>query len=186
VKFYKDLTKNDKIIIISDPILTKGLITFDDLPDASEACKVISGIYRGLKWTGVSYVHKSYLKGNLLKSGYATSFIPDGSPHVAYFKNEASITTEHTNETFTLLSVNACASWFDHLQLTIRGYRNSTEINGHTSTLLFGKPQIILLDWKDIDRIIFKTFGGTIHPGSGGTADGTQVVITQLKLSYFG
>ena len=135
-----------------------------------------------MKWTGISYAHELYVKESHPKSGYVTAFMPGGSPHIAFFKEEASISAEDSNETFTLVSLTACAAWNDDLQLTITGYRNSTQINTHTTTLLFGKPQLILLQWKDIDKITFKSSGGTMHPGIGATVTSTQVVITQLKI----
>jgi hypothetical protein len=164
-------------------VLTKVSITFADLPIASENSKLIPDIYRGLRWIGVSYGHTSYLKKRHAKSGYATSFTPDGSPHVAYFKDEASISTVEPNETFTMVSINACAAWFDHLQLTITGYRKSVQTNAHTSTLLFGKLQLILLEWNNVDKVNFQAFGGTMHPECGGTISSTQVVINQLKIN---
>jgi len=112
-------------------------------------------------------------------SGYVTSFTPGGSPHIAYIAEGASISVENSGETFTLISFTACAAWNDDLQLTIAGHRNSIEINKHTTILLFGKPQLILLNWKDIDKVTFKPSGGTAHPGTG-VSSGLQVVITQL------
>jgi hypothetical protein len=103
-----------------------------------------------------------------------------GSPHIAYFGKEASISVEHSDKTFTLISFTACAAWNDDMQLTITGHRNSIEIDMHTTTLLFGKPQLILLNWKDIDKITFKPFGGILHRGSSGP--GLHVVITQITI----
>ena len=127
-------------------------------------------------------MHKSLATKTHPKSGYATSFDSGGSLHIAYFKDEASISVENTNETFTLISLDACAAWNDDLQLIITGHRNLTLINTHTITLLFGQPQHILLEWNNINKIIFKSYGGTTHPQSGGQANDTQVVINQLKI----
>ncbi len=137
--------------------------------------------YQGLKWTGFEYAHESYLKREHPNSGYVTVFNNGCSPHIAYFKNEVSITNAGPNETFTFVSVTACAAWNDDLQLTITGHRKSTEVNTHTTTLLFGQPQLIFLQWKSIDKITFNSFGGTAHPRTGSWAD-SLVVITQLKI----
>jgi hypothetical protein len=115
-------------------------------------------------------------------SGYVNSFVPGGSQHIAVFNQDASIYTEISNETFTLVSVSACAAWNDNLQLTITGYRKSTEINVHREILIFGKPQLILLHWKNIDHVLLSPSGGTPHPGSRDTG-GVQVVLTQLTIS---
>jgi hypothetical protein len=83
---------------------------------------------------------------------------------------------------FTLISLTACAAWNDNLELTIRGHRNSIQTNTHTTTLLFGKPGLIVLNWKDIDKVTFKSSGGTAHPGSGESA-WLNVIITQLTIN---
>ncbi|CAF1258527.1 unnamed protein product [Rotaria sp. Silwood1] len=118
---------------------------------------------------------------NYPKSAYATSFMPDGSSYIAYFKDNASIDAENPNEKFTFFSITACAASNDDQQLTITGHRNDVEINTHTTTILFGKPQFILLNWKDIDNIIFNSFGGTAHPDCG-ASPGCQVILTQLTI----
>ncbi|CAF3752506.1 unnamed protein product [Rotaria sp. Silwood1] len=59
-----------------------------------------------------------------------------------------------------------------------------TEIKKHTIILLFGKPQFILLHWKDIDKITFESSGGTAHPGSD-SGLGSQVILTQITIDTF-
>ncbi len=156
-------------------------IKFDDLPSAAENLEIIPSTYRELKWAKISYGHELFMKKSYPKSGYVTAFIPGGSPHIAYFVDEASISVERLGEMFTLISLTTCAAWNDGLQLTITGYRNSIQINTHTTILLFGKPQLILLQWKNIDKVTFKPFGGTGNPGNGGFV-GTHTAITQLTI----
>jgi len=175
------LNNNGKSTIVVDPSLKKASITFDDLPSAEEANKVIPSVYRDLKWTEIYYTHELLLKKQYPKSGYITAFMPGSSPHVAYFCKEASISVEHSHKTFTFVSVTACAAWNDDLQLSITGHRNAIQTNTHRTTLLFGKPQLILLNWKNIDKVTFTSSGGTAHPGSGGSAL-IHVAITQLTV----
>jgi hypothetical protein len=170
-----------KIFLVLDPSLGIAKITFDDLPSTVGVTKTIPSTYRGLKWTELSYAHELFWKNKHPKSGYVTAFTSGCGPHIAFFKDEASIAIERPNETFTFVSVTACAAWNDDLQLTITGHRNSTQINTHTATLLFGQPQLILLQWKNIDTITFKSSGGTAHPETG-PGTGSQVVITQLTI----
>ncbi len=151
------------------------------MPSAIEELKGMPNTYQGLKWTGINYAHESYLKKEYPNSGYVAAFKNGCGPQIAYFKNEVSITTAGPNETFTFVSVTACAVWNDDLQLTITGHRKSTEVNTHTTKLLFGQPQRIFLQWKNIDKITFQSFGGTAHPGTG-SGTGSQVVITELKI----
>ena len=107
--------------------------------------------------------------------------MPGSSPHIAFFLEEASINAEQADKAFTLISVSACAAWNDDLKLTIKGSRNSIETSTHTATLLSGKAQLILLQWKDIDKVTFEPSGGTAHPGTGST-QGLHVVITQVTI----
>ncbi len=177
VKF--NLHNDRETTIVSDPMPKKLILNFADLPSADEQSLPIPNKYKGLKWTKFGYMHKSFATNKYPESGYVTAFTCGGSPHIAIFKDEASIAVERPNETFTLISLSTCAVWKDDLQLTIKGYQNSAEINAHTTILRFGKPQLILLEWKNIDKIAFKSSGGTLHPGSRDSA-GCQVVLTQL------
>jgi len=157
-------------------------IKFDDLPSAVEACKAIPSIYRELKWTGIYYTNELYIRKNVPTSGYVTAFMPGSSPHLAYFSKEASVSVEHSDKRFTFVSVIACAAWNDDMQLTITGHRNSVQTNTHTTTLLFGKPQLILLQWKNIDKVTFTPSGGTVHLEYG---ESTQLhtIITELTIN---
>ncbi|CAF3492398.1 unnamed protein product [Rotaria sp. Silwood1] len=166
---------------IMNPSITETKITFNDLQGTADNCYRIPAQYRGLEWTGMNYIHKSFAIKNHPTSGYATSFMPNGSSYIAYFRGEASVSVKNPDEIFTLFSVTACAAWNDNLQLIITGYRNVLEIKKHTVTLLFGKPQFILLHWEDIDKVTFVSSGGTAHPGSG-SATGPQVILTQITM----
>ena len=102
-------------------------------------------IYQGIKWTGVRYRHKEFANARQPKSGYRGSVIPGGSSHAAYFRDDASLRTEFSNRVFTLVSITACAAWSDDLQSTITRHQRSTQVDTHTVLLLFGRPQMILL-----------------------------------------
>ena len=104
------------------------------------------------------------MNSNFPNSGYVTCFGARNSPQVPYFKIDASITLERPNETSTFVSIAACAAWNDDLQLTIAGYRDSVQTNVHATILRFGQLQPILLQWRNINKIIFKPSGGTAHP----------------------
>jgi hypothetical protein len=126
-------------------------------------------------------MHESFALKKFPKSGYATSFMPGGSLHLAFFSEEASISLESSNETFNLVSLSASAAWNDDLQLTISGYRNSIRVNNLNIILLFGRPQPISLQWKNIDKVVLKPSGGYVHPEIGDKA-GTHVALTQLVI----
>jgi hypothetical protein len=168
--------------VISDPVQTKVALNFADLRSDDEQSLLIPNKYKGLKWTKMGYMNKSFATNKYSESGYTTAFTPGGSPHIAFFKDETSMTIERPNETFTLISLKACAAWNDDLQLTIKGYQKSLQVNTHTAILSFGKPQLIVLRWRNIDRVAFESSGGTPHPGSRDSG-GSQVALTHLIIA---
>jgi len=174
------LNNNKGPTIILDPSVKNARITFEDLPNYIENWCYISNIYRGLKWAGIAFGHQLYFQKHLPESGFTIAFHCRGSQNIGFFENHASIDSQCAFNTFNFVSLTACAAWNDDLQLTTTGYRNSIEINKHITTLLFGKPQLILFNWKGIDKITFKSSGGTAHPGSGGSD--LHVVIAQLTI----
>jgi hypothetical protein len=168
--------------LLSDPSKMKRIFNFSDLPTAVDAVKAIPDIYQGIRWSGIAYIHKEYVSAKHPDSGYAGAFIPNGSSHIAWFRNEGSLSAQSADEVFTLVSVTACAAWNDDMQLIITAYRESTETDMHIVTLLFGKPQTTLLQLENIDKVLFEASGGTLHPHSGGTASTAIVILTQLTL----
>ncbi len=70
-------------------------------------------------------MHTSFASKRYSKIGYAAVVNIGDSPHAAYFKDQESIKIEHPNEIFTLVSLNACATGRDNLQLTIKGYHRA-------------------------------------------------------------
>jgi hypothetical protein len=171
-------------ILFSDRVNQEITIAFDDLPSAAEETKWVPTPYRGLKWTKIVYMDKSYALETYPKSGYVTAFMPGASPHIAFFNEETSFGANNPNETFSLISLSACTAWTDNLHLTITAYRNSVQVNTHTSTLLFGKPQVIVLLWRNIDKIVFQPSGGTAFLESDELEKDTHCVITQLTIEH--
>lgn len=160
-------------------------IRFDDLPSAAKQIKVIPSIYRGLRWNQICYTDKSYMTNNYPENGYAACFTNGNGPHLAFFEDEASISVENTNEIFNFISLDVCAIGQEYLQLTIIGQRNSLQINTHRVVLRFGKPQNILLEWNNIDKIIFKSSDAIRNRQSVPWTDNTQTAIIQMKIGLF-
>ena len=170
--------------VLLDPVRMKRTINFSDLPDAAAKVKAIPTTYQGMRWTGISYMHKEYVNRSFPRSGYPGAFLSNGSSHVAWLKDEGSLSVQSVDDVFTLVSVTACAAWNDSLQLTFTGHKRSTQVDTHTVILLFGKPQMIFLQWENIDKVVFKAEGGTPHPETGATTSTAIVVMTQLTLSW--
>ncbi|CAF2056349.1 unnamed protein product, partial [Rotaria magnacalcarata] len=55
------------------------------------------------------------------------------------------------------------------MQLLITGHRNSILVSKYTTVVLWCKPQLILLNWRDIDKVILQPLRGTRHPENGAT-----------------
>lgn len=127
---------------------------------------------------------KSYALETYPKSGYVSAFMPGGSPHVAFFNEETSINVENPNDTFSLISISACTAWTDNLHLTITAFRNEVQVDTHTSVLIFGKPQVIVLLWRNIDKIVFLPSGGTAIVENDESEKDTHCVITQLTIEH--
>lgn len=156
-------------------------MTFNDLPHVTEPSH-FPELYNGLKWTQFYYSNKSHVIQKRPNSGYVTAFVPDVSPHLVWSCKESKINSENFDDTFSLISLTTYAAWNDNLKLTIRGYRNCTQIHVCSITLLFGKPQRILLGWKDLDQVLFEPSGGNPHPDSGRSFSSLHFVLNQLMI----
>lgn len=170
-----------KTTMIVDPISSTITLNFADLPSAEDKSINIPMRYKGLRWTTIAYMHRSFATKKYAKTGYASAFTKDGSVHVAFFKDKATIGTALPTESFTLLSLDACGAWRIDLQLTIKGYRNATVTATHTATLIFGKPQPIQLQWNNIDKITLESSGGTPNPDCPQSAS-PHVILTRLVI----
>ena len=166
--------------VLLDKTTPKITIKFNDLTDATSQPKTIPDGYKGLKWRGIAYVHISFMTRNYPNTGYATSCLVQGNSYIAFFVKEASVSARHNAQTFDMISFNACAAWNDGQQLNVTGYRNAIPTSTHTAILLFGKPQVIVLQWEKIDKVTFMSSGGTAHPGSAESR--SNVVITEIKI----
>lgn len=133
-------------------------ITFNDISAdlKTDGAYLMSSSYGGFLWAGFSYMHIDHAKSTYPGTGYATAFTSDRSRYIVWSSCPSSIRTEHRNETFDVISLDACAVYSDLVNLIIRAHRNSTKIYEVTSTLLLGKPQPIELCWTDIDTLSFE------------------------------
>ena len=168
---------------LSDAVPAKRTINFSDLPDATGEPKWMPNIYQGMQWTEIYYMSRAYVNAKYPISGYSSAFNSVGSSNISFFKDEGSLSSQYKNVVFTLVSITVCSAWKDGLELTITGYRQSLDTNTHNAVLLFCKPQVIFLQWENIDEVVFKCSGGTIHAETQELPNDNQVIITQLTLS---
>ncbi|CAF4961347.1 unnamed protein product [Rotaria socialis] len=55
-------------------------------------------------------------------------------------------------------------------------------VSKYTTVVLWCKPQLILLNWRDIDKVILQPLRGTRHPENGATIGRTHVVLAQVTI----
>ncbi|CAF3763715.1 unnamed protein product [Adineta steineri] len=163
-------------------ISQENIITFDDLPSMTEETIWIPPIYKGLKWSKMVYMTREYAAATYPTSGYMAALISGSNHHIAFFNEEASISRDGPNKIFSLISLTACAAWNDNLHLTIIGYKDLVKVKTYTSKLTFGKPQIVLLQWQNIDKIVFQPTGDTATHLENHELGDTHCIITQLVI----
>ncbi|UJR09820.1 hypothetical protein I4U23_014046 [Adineta vaga] len=171
------------LIIWKSRISQEKTISFDDLPPAMEETRWLPSIFKGLKWTKMVYMARPYALTSYPTSGYMAAFIASSNRHIAFFNEEASISSEKADEKFNLVSISVCAAWNDKLKLTLTAYRNSDEVSTHTSMLHFGKPQNISLQWQNIDKLILQPIGESGLVENQEAASDTHCIITQIILN---
>jgi hypothetical protein len=81
---------------------------------------------------------------------------------------------------FNLEGFRVSAAWRNNLTFTVEGFRNGALVEQQTF-LLAGPStvQSIVLDWMNVDRVRFSTFGGD---ESALEFDGTQAVIDDVRI----
>ncbi|CAM4884230.1 unnamed protein product [Rotaria socialis] len=151
------------------PSITKAKITFNDLPMADQKSNFIPDMYRGLEWNKIYYTQRLHLKKNLLNNVHVPSLTATNSRHVAWFTEKAAISAENVNGIFTFVSLTVYGAWNDGMQLLITGHRNSILVSKYTTAVLWCKPQLVLLNWQDIDKVILQPLRDTRHPENRAT-----------------
>ncbi|CAF3531378.1 unnamed protein product [Rotaria socialis] len=151
------------------PSITKAKITFNDLPMADQKSNFIPDMYRGLEWNKIYYTQRLHLKKNLLNNVHVPSLTATNSRHVAWFTEKAAISAENVNGIFTFVSLTVYGAWNDGMQLSITGHRNSILVSKYTTAVLWCKPQLVLLNWQDIDKVILQPLRDTRHPENRAT-----------------
>jgi predicted peptidase len=142
-----------------------ALITFDDLPDATGSH--IPNGYNGLNWQ--SFFHMDpVLRYGSDPNGYQAGMVSPKS--VAYDSGGSSASITNTVP-FNFISAYLTAAWNDNLQVEVMGYVGTSLIYSNTYTLSATAPTLINFNYLGVDKVYFNPFGGTKHPGYGGTGE---------------
>ena len=84
-------------------------------------------------------------------------------------------------QAFSIKSFVAAAAWNNNLQLSMTGERSGVRVHNQTVILQVKSATNIVLDWKDIDKITFETFGGT--PAVTSREPGTHFAMDNLCIT---
>lgn len=159
------------------------MITFDELPVAADETRWIPATYKGLQWNKVVYMVRSYALITYPNSGYTAAFAATGSRQLAFFNDEASITHEKISEPFDVVSLTVCSAWNSNLHLTVLGYYESEHVKTHSLTLSLGKPQTLLLQWPNIDKLVLRPTGDAVSAENQEPTSDTHCILTQLIIN---
>jgi hypothetical protein len=139
---------------LADPA-SAGVITFDDLPDTS-LYNHIPNPYAGFDWSP----HFLYLDGAdyPYPSGYQTGVV--SGPNVAF--NENGLPANFSRRMpFELDSFYLTAAWRDGLEVTVTGYLNDKMVDSKTLTVSTSGPTRETFNNWDVNKVVFRSFGGT-------------------------
>jgi hypothetical protein len=150
------------------------LVTFDDLPDTTNGLAIPVG-YNGLNW--LSFRSVDGLHYHVNPSGYQAGVV---SPNIVAYNSGGSSASITNAVPFDLISAYLTAAWNDNLQVEVMGYVGDSLTYSNTYTLSATAPTLIDFDYLGVDEVNFNPFGGTKHPGYGGT--GEQFVMDNLTL----
>ncbi|CAF1627828.1 unnamed protein product, partial [Rotaria magnacalcarata] len=132
------------------------LIDFDEFSGVESP---LPPFYRGLEWTNLFVIDVSRYP----ESGYTTALSSGRNVGVNGYGNFMSISAGISSslEAFSIKSFVAAAAWNNDLQLSMTGERSGLRVHNKTITLQVKSATNVVLDWRNIDKISFKTFGGT-------------------------
>jgi hypothetical protein len=157
---------------------SQTVITFDDIAAPADGAFITNG-YQSLNWSnfgvGNAVLHSNingvsgYNYGMVSPSNIA--FNADGTP--------AEIDSPGTN--FTFLSAYFTGAWRSNLNIEIQGYRDTNLIYDETLVVSATNTTFFNLDYSDIDRLAFNSFGGQY---AGFSSDGEEFVMDNFMFDF--
>lgn len=145
---------------------------FDDITDG--AFGAVPYRYGGLIWEQVGVVHTPTYSSSGYHNGVTS---PE---YVAYNQLEFDASIEVASlYSFDFTGAYFMAAWNDGLQIDIKGYRDDQEIYSQTLTVHTSDSTWVALDYTDIDRVTFSSYGGT-NAGLG--ASGTYFGMDDMTI----
>jgi hypothetical protein len=137
---------------------SQTVITFDDISTPSIFASIPNG-YQGLNWsTNFSTLNAFSFTGGSALNGYYYGMV--SSSNVAYngSASPAEIDAQGTN--FDFLSAYLTGAWNSNLNIEVEGFRSGGLLYDTTVVVGATSPTLFTLDYLNIDRLTFNSFGG--------------------------
>ncbi|MBN2128922.1 MAG: PASTA domain-containing protein [Sedimentisphaerales bacterium] len=131
------------------------VLTFDDITSAETAW--IPGDYGGFLMWDTFVAGKARLWGG---SGYHNGLV--SGDYVAY--NGNGNPAEISGPSFNIIGAYFTAAWNDGLNIDIEGYRDGAQVYTYTAVVDTSGPSWVQLDFANVDRVRFTSYGGTHNP----------------------
>jgi hypothetical protein len=144
-------------------------VTFDDL---SGSMANIPNGYAGLNWSNFCSLDGTSMSST---SGYHNGII---SPNNVAF-NGGGTPAEFSGTSFDLGGMYMTAAWSAGLNVDIEGYRDGSLVYSQTVVVDTTSPTWLVLNYLDVDRVRFVSYGGTDYAQDGG--DGAHFAIDNVS-----
>lgn len=148
-------------------------LNFDDLSDFSS---VPSG-YGSLEWDNFTALNTSTYY--IPESGYVNGMV---SPNNVLFNGYGLMASISNTTPFSLVGMYLTAAWNNNLNVDITGYNGEDQIYTYSLILNTDGPTLVTLNWTDLTRVTFNSYGG-VDAGLGG--GGVQFALDDLILNAF-
>lgn len=147
------------------------LLTFEGIT-TNDSAKIPS-TYNGLSWSSRFYVGNGTKWTNC---GYEKGMV--SSSYVAY--NDGGQTVEIGGSPFDLIGAYMAGAWNDNLNIEILAYRSNKQVYTETAIVSSTKPTWVQLDYANIDRVTFRSYGGVHNPAY--SLSGVQMVMDNMVI----
>ncbi len=153
------------------PLAGTTLLTFEGIT-GGEAAQITTG-YGGLSWSSAFWVVNATRVTN---SGYGRSIISPS--YMAY--NQSGQDVQISGSAFDLVGAYMAGAWRDNLNIEIQGYRSTARVYTKTAVVSSTKPTWVQLDFQNVDRVTFRSYGGTPNPAYD--LSGTQMAMDNMVI----
>lgn len=142
-------------------------VTFDDLSETASGSFIASG-YEGLVWNNFAGVNGILFPRNypFITNGFYYGTVSASNVVANAGGNSAEIDSPGTN--FNFVGAYFTGAWNSNLNIEVEGFRDTNLIYDETLVVSATTPTLFTLDYLNIDRLYFNSFGGDVAFGENG------------------